>query len=152
MMPHRGVRPVSVPKAKRGEGKLEVLTKALDLADYTITVCKNEKSFPKRDRWIITNRIVEAVISIVECVRKANTIRMEREEDFLRRRQYQQEAMEHAEWALTVIDIAYRNLGLESSRVEHWTGLILEVERLLSAWRKSDRDAWRKKVSASKDD
>lgn len=133
---------MSVPKSRRGQGRLEVLTKALDLADYTITVCKNEKNFPKRDRWILTNRIVEAVLDIAENIRRGNTIRVEREEDFLRRREYQQKATESAEWALTLIDIAYRNLGIETARVEYWTGLVLEVERLISAWRKSDRDAW----------
>lgn len=133
---------MSVPKSRRGQGRLEVLTKALDLVDYTITICKNEKNFPKRDRWILTNRIVEAVLDIAENIRKGNTIRVEREEDFIRRREYQQKATESAEWALTLIDVAYRNIGIESSRVEFWTGLALEVERLISAWRKSDRDAW----------
>ena len=136
---------MSVPKSKRGQGRLEVLTKALDLVDYTIVICKNEKNFPKRDRWILTNRIVEAVLDVAENIRKGNTIRVDREEDFIRRREYQQQATESAEWALTLIDIAYRNLGIESGRVEYWTGLVLEVERLISAWRKSDRDTWNRK-------
>ena len=39
---------MSVPKARRGQGKLEVLTKAIELADYTRQICKAEKIFPKR--------------------------------------------------------------------------------------------------------
>lgn len=136
---------MSVPKSKRGYQKLEVLTKALDLANYTITVCKNEKNFPKRDRWIVTNRIVTTALDICENIRKGNTVRVEYEEDFLLRRAYQQTAMENCEWMLTLLDLAYRNLGMEENRLEYWTGLILEVEALLSKWRKSDRDNWREK-------
>ena len=141
---------MSVPTYKRGEQKLTVLTKAIGLAEYTITICKNEKSFPKRDRWIITNRIVTCALNIAENVRKANTIHVTNDDDFARSREYQQSAMEDAEWMLTLIELAYRNLSLETSRVEHWTDLVVEVETLISAWRKSDRDAYRKKISDSK--
>mgnify|MGYP001049815168 CR=1 FL=1 len=47
---------MSVPKHRRTESKLEVQTKARELAKYTTTICANEKVFPKRDRWIVTNR------------------------------------------------------------------------------------------------
>ena len=136
---------MSVPRAKRGTGRLAVLTKALDLTDYTVTICKNEKNFPKRERWILTNRIVNTTLDLVSDIRKGNTVRVENDGDYLRRRTYQQSATENAEILLTYIDIAYRNLHLDSDRVEHWTGLVLEVEALISAWRKSDRDTWHKK-------
>lgn len=136
---------MSVPKSKRGYQKLEVLTKAIALADYTITVCKNEKNFPKRDRWIITNRIVTAALDICESVRKGNAVRVEYEDDYLLRRAYQQTATENCEWMLTLLDISYRNLGMEEKRLEYWTGLILEVEAMISKWRRSDRDSWREK-------
>lgn len=138
---------MSVPKAKRGEGRLEVLTKALELADYTRQVCKSEKTFPKRDRWLLTQRIVSESLEIAMHIRKGNTIRVERESDFLERRQHQQEAMESCEWLLTLVDMAYRDpdIGVDGKRAEYWTGLVLEVERLISGWRKADRDAWRKK-------
>ena len=95
---------MSVPKGKRGEQKLAVLTKAIELADYTVTICKNEKLFPKRDRWILTNRIVNSAFDVAEAVRKGNSIRVVREEDYLRRREYQQSAFESAETLITFID------------------------------------------------
>ena len=48
---------MSVIKAKRSEGRLEILTQANNLAAYTVQICKNEKYFPKRDRWIMTQHI-----------------------------------------------------------------------------------------------
>lgn len=38
---------MSVVKSKRGEGQLLVITKANELATYTIKICSNEKNFPK---------------------------------------------------------------------------------------------------------
>jgi hypothetical protein len=65
---------MSVPEGKRTESKLEVQTKAKELALYTVTVCGNEKVFPKRDRWVITNRIVSTALTIMEEVDTANDI------------------------------------------------------------------------------
>ena len=36
---------MSVPEGLRGTGRLEVIEKALDLADYTITITANPKIF-----------------------------------------------------------------------------------------------------------
>lgn len=136
---------MSVPQSKRGEQKLAVLTKARFLADYTLGICSNEKVFPKRQRWTLTNRIIETALGILECVRKGNTIQVNLECDYLRRREYQQQAMEHAEWMLTLIDLAKEHFSLEVKRVEYWTGLVVELEALITAWRTSDRNAWNKK-------
>ena len=136
---------MSVPVGKRGHGKLEVLTKAIELAEYTLTVCKNEDVFPKRERWILTSRIVNEALDILTYVRKGNSIRVETQNDFERRREYQQRAFENCENLITLMDLALRHGNLDARRAEHWTGLILEVEGLLSAWRRSDREAWRKR-------
>ena len=63
---------MAVPEGKRTESKLEVQTKARELANYTTTICSNEKIFPKRDRWILTNRIVNTVLTIMEEVDTAH--------------------------------------------------------------------------------
>lgn len=137
---------MSVRVGDRGEQKLTVLTKAIQLADHTLTVTRNENTFPKRSRWQLTNKIVEAALDVAECIRKGNCIRVDKETDFLRRREYQQKARESAEWLITLIDLAYRNLGtISGDKADYWIGLVIEVEELLSAWRKSDADAWRKK-------
>lgn len=39
---------MSVPKSKRGTSKLEVITKANELATHTIHICSNESCFPKK--------------------------------------------------------------------------------------------------------
>ena len=137
---------MSVRVGDRGEQKLTVLTKAIQLAEHTLTVTRNENVFPKRSRWQLTNRIVTTALDVAECIRKANAIRVDKESDYIRRREYQQRARENAEWLVTLIDLAYRNLGtIGGDKADYWIGLVIEVEDLLSAWRKSDADTWRKK-------
>ena len=130
---------LSVIKSKRQEGKLQVLTKARELCAYTVMVCKNEKNFPKRDRWILTQPIVTEALAIMSCVRRANSVNVETREDYAYRRGQQTEAYARAEALLTLLDIAYASLSLESDRVEHWTGLILDVETLIQKWKRSDK-------------
>ena len=84
--------PLSVPLSKRKQGKLETLTRARELCAYTIQICKNEKNFPKRDRWLLTQPIVTETLSIMSCIRRANSVRVETREDYVYRRGQQIEA------------------------------------------------------------
>ena len=115
-----------------------MLSKARELSAYTVTICKNEKSFPKRDRWILTQPIVTEALSIMSCIRRANAVRVETQADYDYRRNQQVQAYSHAEALLTLMDIAYDVLSVESERIQHWTGLVLEVETLAQKWRRSD--------------
>lgn len=133
---------LAVIKSKRHEGKLQVLIKAREMCAYTVTVCKNEKNFPKRDRWLITQPIVSEALNVMSCVRRANAVHVETHDDYTYRRSQQVMALSHAEALLTLLDIAYVSLSLESDRVEHWTGLILEVENLIQKWKRSDKERY----------
>ena len=129
---------MSVIKSKRGQGQLEVLTQARELATYTIKICTNEKSFPKRYRWCITNKIVENAVTINENINRANDIFVKNESDFLLRQRYQNMALAEIGALLANIDIAYRVFGVDSKRIKHWVGHIIEVRTLLRAWKRSD--------------
>ena len=129
---------MSVVQSKRGQGELEVLTKARELATYTIKICTNEKSFPKRYRWCITNKIVENAIEINSNIGKANDVYVTDGEDYRLRKEYQNRAISEVGAIIGNIDIAYRVFGIDKDRTKHWVGLIIEVQTLLRAWKKSD--------------
>lgn len=133
---------MSVIKAKRQEGKLSVLVKAREMCVYTITVCKNEKNFPKRDRWILTQPIVSEALAIMSCIRRANAVNVETKEDYIYRRQQQIEAYSRCEAMLTLMEIAYKVLSIDSERIEYWTGLVVETESLLQRWKRSDKERY----------
>ncbi len=134
---------MAVIRVNRRPGKFEILSKAMDLCVYTITICKNEKHFPKRNRWILTQPIVNEAVAILTNVRYANSVRITEREDYLYRRQMQAEAFAHSEALLSLIEIAYNCLNLEPERVEYWTGLVVEVEDKIKGWQRSDRERYK---------
>lgn len=100
---------MSVVKSKQTEGKLLVVTKARELAAYTIKICSNEKNFPKRYRWCITAKIVDCAIDVSSNVNAANSIYVndDNKKDYQLRRQYQTKALAETYALLSMIDIAY---------------------------------------------
>lgn len=130
---------MSVPKSKRGHSELSVVTKAGELATYTIHICSNEKCFPKRYRWCITSKIVDAAVDINRYVVMANAVYVgEDVEMFKIRRNYQTMALTSISSLLSMMDIAYRTFGIDGSRMNYWTGLVIEVQNLVRSWKKAD--------------
>ena len=129
---------MSVLKTKRSESKLDVISKAQSLAAYTMHICKNENTFPKRDRWMLTKRIVDEALDLVCLVRKANAVYVTTKEDYLYRRSLQVQAISTSYSLLTLMQLAYEAHGITSQRIEHWTGLVISEQELLRKWRASD--------------
>ena len=134
---------MSVPKGCRTEGKLQVLTDLQALCVYTIQICKNEKNFPKRDRWILTAHIVRHAVDAYSFARQANAVRVATMEDYKLRREYQIRCRTSLEALLGLIEIAYISLNLSGDRVEFWTKSVVSADEKLSAWRSSDRKRYR---------
>jgi hypothetical protein len=131
---------MSVVKSKRGESELQVVTKSIALASYTIHICSNEKNFPKRYRWCLTGKIVEHTIEICNNVNKANSVYVSSARDYQTRRQYQNTALAASYALLTMMDIAYNTFNIDDKRIEHWVGLVIDVQNLIRNWRKSDSE------------
>ncbi len=134
---------MSVVSSKRGMGRLTVFTKANDLAAFTIRICSNEKNFPKHYRWCVTAKIVDAALDINNYITMANSVFVQSENDVALRHQFQQKAIASSYALLSMIDIAYRTFGIDSAKIDHWTGMILEVQNLLRNWKKSDKDRYK---------
>ena len=96
---------MSVVKSKREETELTVITKANELAKYTIQICSNEKCFPKRYRWCITSKIVESAIVLTNDIIKANAIYIQTMEDLASRKKLQNDAIAETYALLNMIDI-----------------------------------------------
>lgn len=133
---------MSVPEGKRTESKLEVQTKAKELALYTVTICGNEKVFPKRDRWVITNRIVSTALTIMEEVDTANDIYVSTKGDFELRRNSQTIALASTAKLLGLIELAYLKYGIEENRMLFWTQLIFDTRELIKKWRQKDKERY----------
>lgn len=137
---------MSVPEGKRTESKLAVQSKAKALAAHTVTICSNEKVFPKRERWAVTNRIVSAALTIMEEIDVANDIYVSTKDDFQLRRRSQTVALSHTAKLLGLMELAYVKYGISGQRMEYWTGLVIEVRELAKKWRQSDKERFKKYI------
>jgi len=131
---------MSVVAGKRKEGRLKVLVKTSQLAAYTIQICDNEKSFPKRHRWSLTGRIVDAAITVHTLASRANEIYVKPGDKAAARRRYdlQNEALEETFALTALLEIAYNLFGISDDRMEYWTRLVLDTRTLLRGWRDND--------------
>ena len=98
---------------KQGSDNLEVEKLAKGLCVYTIQICKNEKNFPKRDRWILTNEIVSCAVKAYGKIREANSITVTTLDDYMLRRKDQIKARKKLKRMEGLVEIAGDVLSLE---------------------------------------
>lgn len=134
---------MSVVKSKRGKSELEIINKSRELASYTLKICSNEKSFPKRYRWCITSNIVDDALNIYSDIRKSNAIFVKFKVDYDERRKCQNTALGTIDSMLGNMDIAYATFNIEDKRFEYWVGLVMDVQKLLRSWMKSDLERYK---------
>lgn len=116
-----------------------VHVKAQSLASYTAHICSNPKVFkPEVDQEII-NRIRNCAYDIYVKAWSANKIRAETNSvNRAMRYRLQEEAILLCDEMLAYIGIAKQVFHLRSKRMKHWSGRIIEVQKLLQAWKESD--------------
>ena len=140
---------MSVAKGDRKDSScnLETARTMNGLCVYTIQICKNEKNFPKRDRWILTAPIVKCAVKAYAKVLEANAIVVVKLDDYMMRRKCQIQARKKLKAMLGLIEIAYTTLSLEDDRLEYWTGYVKSCLELLSKWRAADRKRYAKQLN-----
>ncbi|MBR3163840.1 hypothetical protein IKF15_00825 [Candidatus Saccharibacteria bacterium] len=131
---------MSVVEGARNKGKLEVIVKALDLADYTIKITANEKIFDPKFRAAITDDLVAHAKDIYLICWTANNIRVTTDiETYKKRKELQDEAIVKCTVFLGMLDIAKKVFHLETRRVTYWGNKIINCRKLIRAWRNADK-------------
>lgn len=131
---------MSVVEGARNKGKLEVIIKALDLADYTIKITANEKIFDPKFRAAVTDDLVAHAKDIYLICWTANNIRVTSDiETYKKRKELQDEAIVKCTALLGLLDIAKKVFHLETRRVTYWGNKIINCRKLIRAWRNADK-------------
>lgn len=137
---------MSVVKGDRSKTseRLETAETLKGLCTYTVQICKNEKNFPKRDRWVLTQHIVKEAVKAYTHAKKANEVEVVTMDDYKLRRRHQVKCRLNLKALIALIEVAHLVLSLEADRVEYWTGYAVQAEKLLAGWRASDRKRYKK--------
>lgn len=129
---------MSVPEGLRGTGRLEVIEKTLDLADYTITITANSKIFLPEYQRSLTDDINRIALAIYVDAWTANNIKVTNEESYMERRRLQERAARNCNNLLALMQLAQKVFHLKLKRIKFWGEKTLNVRSLLRAWRESD--------------
>lgn len=147
---------MSVPEGKRGERKMEVFTKANNLAIYTIKICNNKNVFLPEYQSALTNDIIRTAKDIFISAWDANGIRVtttvdrkvvvdQRKQE--ERRRLQEVSIRKCNSLLALMQIAQRLFHLSTKRIKYWGGMTIEVRDLLKKWKESDAKRYGAKSS-----
>jgi len=122
---------MSVPESKRAEGELKVIVKSRALTARTLTVCSNEKHFPKRLRWCYTAHICAECNGMYSAVVKANSVYVSTEEDARLRIGYWREAYAFSASLAAYIDLALELSDVKLDTIRSWRVDLEEVRNLI---------------------
>lgn len=106
-------------------------------------MCGNEKVFPKRYRWCITNKLVDTLLEMGKDIKIANGIKVVDSNDYALRKSYQTRALAATYAIFNLMDVAYGIFEIEDSTIDYWTGSMLEVQTLLRNWRTADIERYK---------
>jgi hypothetical protein len=134
---------MSVMAAKRSEGTLDVIIKAKELCIHTIKITHNEKVFPKRYRFSITEKLQTQTIEILMLLVEANEIYPKTKAEAEERMLLQKRACAKCRSLLTMIDISKELFGMDMGKVAYWAKLAAEVRNKAVAWQVKDSERFK---------
>jgi hypothetical protein len=130
---------MSVLARNRKESEVEFLNTAFELEKFTVQACHRENVIPKRYRLTLGNRLMESAKIIHNNIVYANTIRVNKKKDYVRRMGFQYKALLEIQIMLKDLRlISELFTAIKDSVLEEWTGLIIKEEALIKGWIKSD--------------
>ena len=146
---------MSVPKSKRHETPLTVLSDAQQLAIYTVLMCSDEQRFPKKYRLSFIADMEKQAVNIVSYTSSANAVYVNDAESYMLRRTYQQRAIAEIAGLQARMQIAFalfpqlkrmKEAGEKKKiNIANWSGQLYKVKAGLLAWKKSDAERYKSK-------
>ena len=129
---------ISVVKSERTDNA-NICYLAGDLEYKIIRMTLNEKYFPKRSRYVITNKLVEAIMNVSANFYAANSIFPNKEEKLQLREQYQTIGKANLNVVKHQINLSKRLFNIPSGIIEELFSTITEIEKMYSNWVKSNK-------------
>lgn len=120
---------------KKGE-ELQVIVKAKDLAEHTIRVTSNCKTFPKKYRFTLVDKMQVKSLSIYEKLMEANILQV----GDIRRIELQTQVITYCDEIQFFIELTVRLGIINVVRAEYWISLISAIKSMTIAWRKRDKE------------
>ena len=118
--------------------KLDVITKAMELAEHTLRITSNCNRYPKKYRFSLVDKMQNKALSIYEKLQEANRTDIK---DYKRERQeLQTKAITYCDQLLFYIELSYKLQIINNKSMEYWSKMVCNVKHMTIAWRSKDRE------------
>jgi len=129
---------------QRDPGKYDSVEKAKELAGYVIRLTSNEKKFPKRYRFTVTEKIINRALSIADCLAMANEIFPNTVVELDRRILYMKEARASCRSLLLMVEVAANTFNVQPSTFRELTVSVKDLKKHVTAWIEKDKERFKK--------
>ena len=106
----------------------------------------NEKYFPKRSRYIISNKLVESAMNVSANFYAANSIFPNKEEKLQIREQYQTIGKANLNVIKHQLNLSKRLFNIPNAVIEELFLIITEIEKMYSNWVKSAKKVLNREI------
>jgi len=120
-----------------GEPKLDVIVKAINLMEYTMTITSNRKRYPVK-HLILVKRIQNRCMDIYEYLLDANRLNLNTLKS--ERLELQTKAISCCDKLSCYVELSMKLDLVGINTVAYWQKQIDDVKYMSIAWRKKDKD------------
>lgn len=124
--------------SERTQGDYDILQKAKEIAGYVLKITHNEKNFPKRYRFSVTNKLQEKAMDIIANLIEAYEIYPNSQAEFDERLSRMKVARAEIRSLLALTEVAATAFEIKASTFEYLTRQLMDLKKHLTAWIQSD--------------
>lgn len=116
---------------------LQVIIKAMQLAEHTFRLTSNPNRYPKKYRFSLVDRMNLKAMDIYESLMEANRTDIR---DYKRHRlELQTKAITYCDQLLFYIELSKKLDIINSKSMEYWSKMVSDIKYMAIAWRTNDR-------------
>jgi len=116
---------------------LQVIVKAMQLAEHTFRLTSNPNRYPKKYRFSLVDRMNLKAMDIYESLMEANRTDIR---DYKRHRlELQTRAVTYCDQLLFYIELSKKLDIINSKSMEYWSKMVSDIKYMTIAWRTNDR-------------
>lgn len=116
---------------------LQVITKAMQLAEHTFRLTSNPNRYPKKYRFSLVDRMNLKAMNIYESLMEANRTDIKEYKRY--RLELQTRAITYCDQLLFYIELSKKLDIINTKSMEYWSKMVSDIKYMTIAWRTNDR-------------
>ena len=117
---------------------LNVILKAMELAEHILRVTSNCNRYPKKYRFSLVDKMSNRALEIYQNLHEANRTDLK---SYKRDRlEMQTKAITYCDELLFYIELSYKLNIINDKSMEYWSKMVNDVKHMTIAWRTKDKE------------